>query len=358
MQQDKDISQDLQAQVQRAIDTATPLNIVGGNSKHWYGGVATGETLNIAAHCGIINYEPTELVITARAGTPLKLIEETLAAANQHLPFEPPHFNDHATLGGVAACNLSGPSRPYLGSARDLILGCRIINGKGEILHFGGEVMKNVAGYDVSRLMTGAMGTLGALLDISMKVLPKAESEITLALETDAETALTSMSDYQRAAYPLTAACHYADKLYLRLAGSEAAVKHAQNRISGEVLENGSQFWQKLREQELDFFNHSPRLWRLSIPADTPVMPVDGQWLYDWGGAQRWLITEASIDDVRTAASNAGGHASLFRCEDEHLRRNGVFQPLPTGMMRYHKQLKQAFDPKGLFNTHRLYPEF
>nr|CAA6817375.1 MAG: Glycolate dehydrogenase (EC, FAD-binding subunit GlcE [uncultured Thiotrichaceae bacterium] len=358
MSQNKDISADLQAQVNNALSDNTPLNIIGGNTKNWYGNQPHGEALSTAAHQGIVNYEPTELVITARSGTPIKHIEEALESAGQQLPFEPPHFGASATLGGTIACNFSGPARPYGGAARDLVLGCKIINGKGEILSFGGEVMKNVAGYDLSRLMAGSLGTLGVLLEISLKVLPRAESEVTVVMDMNAAEGIDKMCQLDGRSLPITAACHHAERLHLRLAGTEGAVKQAQKQLAGEVLESGVDFWNRLKEHELNFFNNN-NVWRISVAPDTPVMGLEGKWLYDWGGAQRWLVSTQSAAAIRSATEQVGGHATLFRTNYSSPYQNEqAFHPLGTGMMRYQRQLKAAFDPQGIFNPQRMYSEF
>lgn len=361
MSQDKDVSAELQAQVNTALAANTPLVISGGNTKHWYGSpasAANSEPLSLAEHQGIVNYEPTELVITARSGTPLQHIEETLAAAGQQLPFEPSHFGDGSTLGGTIACNFSGPARPYAGAARDLVLGCKIINGKGEILSFGGEVMKNVAGYDVSRLMAGSLGTLGVLLEVSLKVLPRAEQQLTLVMEMDAAAGIEQICRFSGMSLPVTAACHHAGRLHLRLAGTEAAVQQAQSQLGGEVLESGVDFWRQLREHELKFFNDET-VWRLSVAADTPVMGLEGDWLYDWGGAQRWLISSQPAAVIRSMTEQVGGHATLFRSHNAALRRDeSAFHPPGAGLMRYQQRLKAAFDPQGIFNPQRMYSEF
>lgn len=355
---DQDLSADLQAQVNEALAANTPLNIVGGNTKRWYGTPSNHPTLSLAEHQGIVNYEPTELVITARSGTPLKYIEATLAASGQQLPFEPPHFGESATLGGTIACNFSGPARPYAGAARDLVLGCKIINGKGEILSFGGEVMKNVAGYDLSRLMAGSLGTLGVLLEVSLKVLPRPEYETTVITEVKAAQAIDQMCDLAGMSLPITAACHHAERLHLRLSGTEGAVKQAQKQLTGEVLESGVDFWKQLREHELNFFK-SGHVWRLSVPPDAPLMGLEGKWLHDWGGAQRWLVSPQPVAAIRSATGQLGGHVTLFHTNDSSSRQNEpVFHPLSAGLMRYQRQLKAAFDPQGIFNPQRMYPEF
>ncbi len=351
-----DLSHDLQAQVANAYAHSTPLCIEGGNSKRWYAGLPLGEPLAVGGHRGITSYEPTELVITARAGTHLQEIEQVLATEGQMLAFEPPHWGATATLGGTIACNLSGPARPYAGSARDFVLGCKIINGKGEILSFGGQVMKNVAGYDVSRLMAGALGTLGVLLEISVRVLPRPEQQLTLVQALDPAAALQHFNACARQPLPINAACLHTGQRYLRLAGSHGAVKQAANQLPGDELPNGEHFWHKLREQQLPFFQSAASLWRVSVPADTPVLDLPGECLYDWGGAQRWLATPAEATQVRRVAEAAGGHATVLRTPDEGLRASGqVFHPLQLGILRYHRQLKQAFDPKGIFNPNRLY---
>ena len=358
----QDISTELCAQVETAIAQQTPMTIQGGQSKPWYGNpaLANATPLVVKQHRGITNYEPTELVLTARCGTPLADIEAALATENQQLPFEPPHFGETATLGGTIASNLSGPARPWAGAARDLVLGCRIINGKGEILSFGGEVMKNVAGYDVSRLMCGALGTLGVLLEVSLKVLPNPQQTVTVVTPLDEQSALQQMCHYAGQPLPINAACYHASQLYLRLAGTEAAVQQAVSQLPGETLigAESTAFWQQLREHQLDFFtNNTNPLWRLSVPADTPPMPVEGDWLYDWGGAQRWLVSTASAEAIRQAALAVGGHATLYRADAAMRQTVAAFQPLEPGLLRYQRQLKQAFDPKGIFNPQRLYSE-
>jgi len=351
----QDLSQALQAQVQAAYANDTALTIQGGNSKTWYGNPTQGTALSLAEHSGILNYEPSELVITARAGTRLTELETVLAAEHQCLAFEPPHFGATATLGGTIACNFSGSARPYLGAARDFVLGCKLINGRGEILQFGGQVMKNVAGYDVSRLMAGALGTLGVLLEVSLRVLPKPEAELTLVKKLSASAALQQANAYARLALPLTGFAQLEGRAYLRLAGTTGAVQQAKAMIGGEELPDGANFWLKLREQRLDFFQSQQNLWRLSLPADTPVLELSGSSLYDWGGAQRWLFSDLEAANIRAAVTSVGGHAILFRNAQHTQVTDSRFQPLAAELLRYHRQLKQAFDPKGIFNPNRLY---
>lgn len=350
---ERDAGGDLQERVQAAYATRTPLAVRGGNSKAFYGRSVQGEALDVRDHSGVVTYEPTELVITARAGTPLSAIEQALEAHNQMLAFEPPHLGDGATLGGTIACNLSGPRRPWAGAARDFVLGCRLVNGRGERLSFGGEVMKNVAGYDVSRLMCGALGTLGVLLEASLKVLPRPETESTRSLEMDPRQALAKLHEWMQRPLPISATCHDGSHLYVRLSGAEGAVAAASALIGGEKLSDPVHFWRRLREQEIGFFDSRRTLWRLSLASDAPPLPLAGTWLYEWGGALRWLISDAEPVSVRTAAEAAGGHATRFRGGD---RAGEVFHPLPEVLMAVHKRLKQAFDPRAILNPGRMYP--
>lgn len=339
--------------------TKTPHIIIGRNTKKWYGGLQQGSVLSLAEHTGIVSYESTELVVTVRAGTTLQELNAVLLASGQCLPFEPPNFGKSASLGGTIACNFSGPARPYVGSARDYVLGCTLLNGKGEMLKFGGQVMKNVAGYDVARLMAGSMGTLGVILDISLKVLPLPESEITLVQALDQATALTTLQQYGLKPYPITGAYWYDGQLYVRLAGATGAVKQARSHIVGDVVEQGKVLWQQLRDHQSEFFQRQGNLWRLSVPADTPPLALAGDCLVDWGGAQRWLWSEQTPEAIRAFIEPYGGYATLFRTNDESLRASGnVFHPLSPSLLRYHQQLKQAFDPHGIFNRQRMYLEF
>lgn len=348
---DADLGEQLAERVRQASEQETPLRIVGGDSKSRLGRAVQGEALSVKGHCGIVDYAPTELVITARAGTPLSELENALAEKGQMLPFEPPHLGENATLGGTIACGISGPRRPYAGAVRDLVLGARIINGRGEVLNFGGQVMKNVAGYDVSRLMAGAQGTLAVLLDISLKVLPTSRYEQTVVLEMGAAQAIETMNRLAGQAVPLTAACHDGEKLWLRLSAAEAAVKSVTQKIGGEVATDGQQFWLDLREQQLAFFRRGESVWRLSVPPATPLSFTQDETLLDWGGAQRWLMSDASAAKIHATAKQAGGYASRYTAQDMEL------PPLSAGQLALHQRLKAAFDPKGIFNPGRQYQE-
>lgn len=347
-----DLSELLRGQVIAAMAQGLPLQIKGGGSKAFYGRPAIGAPLDAASHSGIVEYEPTELVITARAGTALSAIEATLAEKGQMLGFEPPHFGPSATLGGSVACGLSGPRRPYAGAVRDSVLGVKLLNGKGEILSFGGQVIKNVAGFDVSRLMVGAMGTLGILLEISLKTLPRPEAEQTLVFEMNAEEAVKQMNRHAGQAWPLSAACHHNGRLYLRLSGAEAALRASREKLGGEVLSQAESFWAAVKEQRLGFFNGPQSLWRISVSPASPLAPLSGDCLIDWGGALRWLKTDAPAETVFAAARHAGGHAARFRSAT---KTGPVFQDLPPGLQALHLKLKHAFDPQGILNPGRMY---
>lgn len=348
------ISEQLQQQVEQAVANNKPLNICGGNSKRFYGREASGNELNVNEHAGVVNYEPTELVITARAGTPLQDIEQVLASENQMLGFEPPAFGESATIGGTVACNLSGPRRAFSGSARDFVLGSTIINGKAEILHFGGEVMKNVAGYDVSRLMCGALGTLGVLLDVSLKVLPRPESEMTLVHELGVDESLKKVHQLARQSLPISATCFDENSLHIRLSGTDAAVKAARKLVGGDELQANTEYWQQLKEHKLKYFDNAASIWRLSLVSNAPVLNLKGKTLYEWNGAQRWLVGDEQEQNIREQVARFGGHAVCFRQCDDHQH---IFHPLDTGLLKLHRQLKQAFDPDSIFNPGRMYPE-
>ena len=351
---DADNSTALQQQVQQALRDGTRLDIRGGGSKTFLGRETGGQVLDAGGHRGIVDYDPRELVLTARAGPPLAEVEATLAEAGQMLAFEPPHFGKTATLGGTIACGLSGPRRPYAGSARDFTLGCRIINGHGEMLRFGGQVMKNVAGYDISRQMVGAYGTLGVLLDVSLKVLPRPASSITLVYECDAAAAIEKMSGLLTQSYPLDAACFHGELCHLRLSGSEEAVRHARTQLGGEQLPDCKEFWRTLNEHELALFTAAPVLYRIMVKPGTPPLPIEGKWLLSWGGAQRWLASSEPLQNIRAQVAKVGGHVTQFRGGE---RSGEVFQPLSAPLLALQQRLKRSLDPQGIFNPGRMYAE-
>ncbi len=348
-----DRTEALLERVRQALDSGRPLAIEGGGTKAFYGRVPRGEPLSLAGHAGVVNYEPRELVLTARAGTPLAEIEDLLAEEGQMLAFEPPRFGAAATLGGAVAAGLSGPRRPWAGAARDFVLGVKMINGRGEVLRFGGEVMKNVAGYDLSRLQCGALGTLGVLLEVSLKVLPRPEEELTLVQVAQPEEALERMNRLAGRPLPLSGACFDGLHLHLRLSGTPTAVAAGRRRLGGEVLEKGASFWASVKEQRHPFFDDPRPLWRLSLPSTAPWFELPGKQLVEWGGALRWFRSDAPAEQVRARAESLGGSATLFRDGD----REAPFHPLPAPLLALHRRLKAAFDPRGIFNPGRLYPE-
>jgi glycolate oxidase FAD binding subunit len=366
--------QGLVDRVQAAHAAGTTLCIRGGGSKGFYGEAAVGEVLDTRALRGTSSYEPTELVVTTRCGTPLAELEALLATKGQCLPFEPPHFGaagTHlgnqaaergATVGGMVAAGLAGPSRAAVGSVRDYVLGATMLNGRGEVLTFGGQVMKNVAGYDVSRLLAGSLGTLGVILEVSLKVLPVAPATLTLALEMDEVTALASLNAWGGQPLPVNASAWWNGSLLLRLSGAVAAVHAARARIGGEAVEAdaAAAFWDGLRNHHDEYFvkaqaevQAGAALWRLSVPQTAPPMALDGDLLIEWGGAQRWLCSTLPAAAVREAATGVGGHATLFMAQDKSA---GVFAPLSAPLARIHRELKKSFDPSGVFNPGRLYP--
>ena len=346
-----------------AQSSGVPLRLRGGGSKDFYGGAAAGEpagdVLDTTSLSGVTSYEPSELVITVRAGTPLVELEALLATRGQCLPFEPPSFGGAATVGGMVAAGLSGPARASSGAVRDFVLGLTLVNGRAEVLSFGGQVMKNVAGYDVSRLMVGSLGTLALIAEVSLKVLPVAPAECTLRFEMDEAQALAQLNRWAGRPLPLNASCWHAGVLWLRLRGAKAAVASAQQVLGGERVDGVLAPWHPLREQTHDFFGITGNdcLWRLSVPDTTPPLGM-GETLIEWGGAQRWLRRPAAdLAQVRQAVARAGGHATLFRAPPG-APRHAVFTPLAEPLARIHSALKQQFDPHGIFGRERLYAGF
>ena len=347
------------ASICTAIRRKIPLQICGGGTKQFYGTSSielSGIQLDTTAYSGIIDYEPTELVVTARVGTRLVDLEAILDQHGQMLAFEPPYFGKAATLGGCVATGLSGPRRATTGSVRDFVLGVRLLDGNSQDLSFGGQVMKNVAGYDVSRLMVGSMGTLGVLLEVSLKVLPKPVSEITIHMQMDETTAIKKMNQWAGKPLPISATCYLDNELFIRFSGAESAVRAAQLKLGGEEINEGRAFWHSIREQTHDFFKSNKPLWRLSVKSTAPVLPLQGMQLMEWNGSLRWLLSDTILDAqiVRNTAKDAGGHATLFRGHNSYI---SIFHPLDAFMMKIHHALKEKFDPSGIFNPGRLYPE-
>jgi glycolate oxidase FAD binding subunit len=352
--------------VRDAAAANVQLRIRGGGTKDFYGEAPQGELLDTRVLEGISSYEPTELVVTARCGTSLARLEAELAEHGQCLPFEPPHFaaagGAGATVGGMVAAGLAGPSRAAVGGVREHLLGATLLNGRGEVLSFGGQVMKNVAGYDVSRLLAGSLGTLGVIVEVSLKVLPIAPATATLRFQMDEAQALTQLNHWAGLPLPLNANAWWEGTLLVRLRGAFAAVQSAIAGMGGELIEPelGPAFWDGLRHQSDEFFvkaraavDGGATLWRISVPQTAAPLALPGPQLIEWGGAQRWLCTSTAAGAVRDAAAAAGGHATLYLGSD---RSAGVFSPLRSPLDRIHRELKRSFDPAGIFNPGRLYP--
>jgi glycolate oxidase FAD binding subunit len=351
----------IQERIREAAGRGAPLRIRGGGSKDFYGNAPRGEILDTRAHAGVVDYEPTELVITARCGTLLSDLEKILLEKNQQFAFEPPHFGPGATLGGCVAAGLSGPRRASAGSVRDAMLGAKILDGRGQLLAFGGRVMKNVAGYDVSRLLAGSLGTLGLVVEASLKLLPRPPEELTLKFEMPQAKALEALRRWGGRPLPISASTWRDAELAVRLSGAASAVRSAAQTLGGESLpaSDATRLWIGIREQTDPFFAGETPLWRLSLPVQAPEVNLHGAQLLEWGGALRWLRAEghAGTDAaaVREVASRAGGHATLFRAAQ---KPQGAFAPLPPLLARLHRDLKRSFDPAGIFNPGRLYADF
>ncbi len=376
-------------QILAAAADGTALRIRGGGSKDFYGQSLQGELLDLSPWRGITSYEPTELVVTVRAGTPLAELDAALAEKGQCLPFEPPSFGDGSvaisatTCGGMVAAGLSGPARASVGAVRDYVLGLTMLNGRGELLTFGGQVIKNVAGYDVSRLMVGALGTLGVLTEISLKVLPRAPAQTTLRCAgIGQQAALDLLNGWGALPLPLNASCWLPEDgggakvrgaLLLRLRGAAAAVEAASPRLSADMLAQGGDVirvdntqaeaqWLACRNQALPFFNAgAPELglWRLSVPQTTPAFDLPYVSVVEWHGGQRWLWAPASArESLRQTATKVGGTATLFRAPYAVTTGAvGRFHPLTPALQAIHRRLKDEFDPAGIFNRSRMYPD-
>lgn len=346
--------------VRAATEARSPLRIRAGGSKDFFGNASQGEILDPRCVAGIVDYEPTELVVTVRAGTALAELEETLASRGQMLAFEPPHFGAGATVGGCVAAGLAGPRRvsfgPTYGGVRDFLLGARLVDGRGELLSFGGTVMKNVAGYDVSRVLAGSLGVLGVIVEVSLKVLPRPSASSTRTFAMSADEAVDKLNEWSGRPLPLSASTWRDGVLYLRLSGAAAAVTAAERQLGGESIEpsQAGAFWNSIREQTHAFFTGELPLWRVAVPSTAAALSLRCPELIEWGGSLRWLRTEQSAQQVRDCARQAGGHATLFRGGD---RSAGAFTPLAPALATIHRRLKAQFDPAGIFNPGRLYPD-
>jgi len=345
---------DIVSVVRAAHDSQTQLRIRGAGSKDFYGGLLAGEVLDVAGHRGIVAYEPTELYLTARCGTPLAEIEAALAEKGQMLAFEPPHFGG-ATVGGCVAAGLSGPRRQQAGAVRDFMLGVKLVDGSGQVLNFGGQVMKNVAGYDVSRLIAGSLGTLGVVAEVTLKVLPKPVADATLVFACEAAEAIRRLNEWGGQPLPISASFWHDGQLWLRLSGARAAVEAASGKLGGTSVLDAEKHWVSVREQTHPAFAGS-LLWRLAVPSTAPCPGLDGLRAIEWGGALRWYAGEQEA--IRGAAARLGGHAVLYRAPESLRCLEGPFAALSPAMLALHRRLKKAFDPRGILNPGRLYAEF
>jgi glycolate oxidase FAD binding subunit len=346
---------DLVAVIRAAHESGSALRIRGAGSKDFYGGMLAGEVFDVAAYRGIVAYEPSELYLTARCGTPLAEIEAVLAEQGQMLAFEPPHFGT-ATVGGCVAAGLAGPRRQQAGAVRDFVLGAKIVDGTGQVLNFGGQVMKNVAGYDVSRLLAGSLGTLGLIAQVSLKVLPRPAAEASLSFEMEESEAISRLNAWGGQPLPISASFWTAGQLFLRLSGAVAAVAAAQQKLGGERLTAAAAPWLAIREQTHPALAGEV-LWRLSLPSTAPPLGVDGLRAIEWGGSQRWYAGDPDAAVWRELARRAGGHAMLYRAPESLRCLEGAFAPLAPGLLALHRRLKKVFDPQGILNPGRLYAE-
>ncbi len=368
-----DISAQLQQQVQQAQASQKPLSITGSNSKAFYGYQAQGEEiLNTLAHSGIINYEPAELILTARAGTPLAEIENTLAEHGQMLSCEAPHFGENASFGGMIAAGLSGPGRPYRSGIADLILGCTILNGKGEILKFGGQVMKNVAGYDISRLMVGSLGCLGIILEATVKVVPKPKTERSFHFDLERHKITSFVNKLNQLAYPVSATAHFNQRFLVRFSAGEEEINNLDKVLVEDFgfidfeEELTDSCWLDIREHTNSFFKTDLNIWRISLAPGNKTLAfqkdTETDSLLEWNGALRWLKSETSAETIFNEVADLNGSATLFKkgklaAENPNAIKS-IFQPLSAPLMKWQQRLKKAFDPAGIFNPGRMYRDF
>jgi glycolate oxidase FAD binding subunit len=344
-----------QARIKEAAARKTPLQLRGSGTKEGMGEIVQGEVFDTRAYAGVVAYEPSELVITVRCGTPLAEVEKTMHEAGQMLAFEAPYAKFGATIGGAFASGLSGPRRPYAGAVRDFVLGAEIIDGKGDYLRFGGQVMKNVAGFDVSRLQCGAWGTLGLVTQVSFKCLPLPKAQTTLRMEIPAAQFLSNCAKWASLPLPISAAAWSDGVARVRLSGAQAAVKSATEKLGGERADD-DQWWADLRDQRLPFFTQpsADALWRLSVKATAPLEAQPAQ-LIDWSGAQRYVRAPAAQSQaVRACAEANGGHATLISKDVPGVQ---CFHPMQPALLAMHQRMKTTFDPYGIFNVGRLFAE-
>lgn len=338
----------LARQVRQSFEDHRRVIIRGGGSKSFLGHIEPdAEPLDVAPCRGIISYEPEELVIRVRCGTPLAEVQQVLAGEGQMLAFEPPGFGENATIGGTVSSGIAGPRRPWAGTVRDFVLGASLVTGDGRIVEFGGQVMKNVAGYDVSRLVIGAMGTLGIVTDVSMKVLPCPGTEVTLQQKRTVREALDFTVSLSASPMPVSATCFHDDCLSIRLSGSESSVRQAAKKIGGEETDNA--LWAQVANHEFEPLSKASEVWRVSVPPASPVL-LDEASVIEWGGGQRWVVDPDF--NPRDRLGQYDGHVTLFR---RGKSGEPAFHPLTPGVLVIHRGLKSRFDPGGILNPGRLY---
>ncbi len=348
------LEDDLHAQIELASSNGSPVKITGGNTKAFYGHAVDAVDIDVSGHSGIVDYDPAELVITLRAGCKLKAVESLLAEKSQMFGFEPPYFGDEATIGGMVASGLTGPRRAFSGAIRDFILGVKLLNGRGEIVNFGGRVLKNVAGFDVSRLMVGALGTLGVLLEVSIRVIPKFEAETTLVFEhADAQTHIDWINQKRRLPHPISASVWYQGQTKIRLSGSQQGLDSACQDLGGDNKIECDEVWSGLKQQSHSFFGQAKTIARVSVPSVEPDFLTAKSQLIEWGGAQRWIeAPQDRLDQLRQQVQYHRGMVCAYRGYDGHAN---IFHPPTDAIMALHRNLKSSFDPAGLFNPGRLY---
>lgn len=358
-----DFLDDLCKRVELAARNNTQLRPVGGSTKNFYGGPLQGEEVDMRPWAGIVEYEPTELVISVKPGTPLAEVEAALAAQKQELAFEPPRLGGQSgqggTIGGAIVSGLAGPARLSRGGVKDYVLGCTLLDGKGQLLHFGGVVMKNVAGYDVARVIPGSMGTLGIATELAIKVMPVAPAETTLQFELDVNRAIAQSNDWLSKPLPISATFFENGKLTVRLRGASAAVQAALKNMGGQEMdvENAKAFWTSVRDQQHEFFTREGDLWRMAVPPTTVDLALHGHSIHEWGSGLRWFRADAGTgeEQIRALAKRVGGHATLYRTANPEARINAFQQP-DAVMLKLQRRLKEQFDPAGVFSINRLSP--
>jgi glycolate oxidase FAD binding subunit len=349
--EDVSIEDELATQIAAVSATGGEIEIFGGGSKRFYGESMEALPIDVSAHSGVIDYDPAELVISLRAGCKLNEVEALLAQNRQMFGFEPPCFGADATIGGMVASGLAGPRRAFSGSIRDFVLGVKMLDGRGQTLNFGGRVIKNVAGFDVSRVMVGALGTLGVILEVSIRVIPVPETELTLAFEHGSvDEHVRWINELGAEPYPITASSWVEGRSQLRLSGSTQGVCHAAGELGGDPDEA---CWDQLKEQTLDFFDPAQPLTRISLPPASADLQGDWKQLIEWGGAQRWISGEVDIATLRLEAEAMGGSVCAYQ---RHAADVPVFHPLPAAMLKLQRSIKSTFDPAGIFNPGRIYP--